>query len=59
MVLALAAFLYLWWLAALIFDLVFTWRRYIRYSRALENLRGLYAKEYSRRLVYRAQFNEG
>lgn len=25
-----AAFLYLWWLAAILFDLVFTWQRYIR-----------------------------
>jgi hypothetical protein len=27
-----AAFLYLWWLAALIFDLGFVWHRYIRHS---------------------------
>jgi len=27
-----AMFLYLWWLVALIFDLVFVWHRYIRMS---------------------------
>lgn len=31
-VLATAAFLYLWWLAALVFDLVFVWHWYIRQS---------------------------
>jgi hypothetical protein len=30
--LATAAFLYLWWLSILIFDLAFTWHRYIRQS---------------------------
>ena len=34
-----AAFLYLWWLAALVFDLVFVWHCYIRSSRALQFLR--------------------
>ena len=34
-----AAFLYLWWLAALIFDLVFVWHRYIRSGRAVQILR--------------------
>jgi hypothetical protein len=29
-VLSVAAFLYLWWLAAGLFDLVFIWHRYIR-----------------------------
>jgi hypothetical protein len=32
LVLASAAFIYLWWLATLIFDLVFVWHRYIRFS---------------------------
>ena len=27
-----AAFLYLWWFAALVFDLVFVWHRYIRHN---------------------------
>lgn len=31
--LALAFFLYLWWLVAMVFDLVFIWHRYIRNSR--------------------------
>ncbi|MEO6875769.1 MAG: hypothetical protein ABI222_13205 [Opitutaceae bacterium] len=35
-----AAFLYLWRLAALVFDLVFVWHRYIRHSGALTFLRG-------------------
>jgi hypothetical protein len=37
--LATAFFLYLWWLVALLFDLVFVWHRYIRYSVANEELR--------------------
>lgn len=39
-VLAAAAFLYLWWLAAHLFDLVFVWHRYIRSSLANKMLRG-------------------
>ena len=34
-----AAFLFLWRLAALLFDLIFIWHRYIRYSGALHFLR--------------------
>ena len=37
-VLATAAFLYLWWLAALIFDLSFVWQRYVRGSAIEERL---------------------
>ncbi|MEO5719257.1 MAG: hypothetical protein ABIR29_11915 [Chthoniobacterales bacterium] len=33
-----ATFLYLWWLAALIFDLGFVWQRYIRNSLANDRL---------------------
>ncbi len=36
-----AGFLYLWWLAALIFDLVFVWHRYIRHSALVNRLRKL------------------
>lgn len=36
--LATAGFFYLWWLAALIFDLVFVWHVYIRQSRTLERM---------------------
>jgi len=36
---AIAAFLYLWWLAALIFDLVFVWHRYIQSDASLRFLR--------------------
>ena len=36
---ATAAFLYLWWLAALIFDLVVVWHYYIRRSVAMDRLR--------------------
>jgi hypothetical protein len=35
LVLAVLGFLYLWWVAALFFDLTFVWHRYIRYSNAL------------------------
>lgn len=37
-VLSAAAFLYLWWLAALIFDLGFVWQRYIRNAMSNERL---------------------
>jgi hypothetical protein len=37
--LAAAGFLYLWWLATLIFDLAFVWQRYVRRSVANERLR--------------------
>ena len=35
---ATAAFLYLWWLAALFFDLVFVWHLYVRHSQFLSTL---------------------
>ena len=34
-----AVFLYLWWLAALLFDLAFVWQRYVRNSVANEHLK--------------------
>ncbi len=37
--LAAAGFLYLWWLATLIFDLAFVWQRYVRRSIANQRLR--------------------
>jgi hypothetical protein len=40
-----AAFLYLWWLAALLFDLVFVWHRYIRWAIGLQKMRGLWGTE--------------
>jgi hypothetical protein len=36
--LATAAFLYLWWLAALTFDLIFVWHLHIRQARALTRM---------------------
>ncbi|MBT2322278.1 hypothetical protein J7E62_07965 [Variovorax paradoxus] len=38
-VLAVAAFIYLWWLAVLIFDLAFVWHVHIRQSTAMKRLR--------------------
>ena len=38
--LALGGFLYLWWLAILIFDLVFVWHRYIRHEVANQRMEG-------------------
>jgi len=35
---ATAVFMYLWWLAALLFDLVFVWHLYIRNNRLLERM---------------------
>jgi hypothetical protein len=37
--LAIGGFLYLWWLASLLFDLVFVWHRYIQGDVALQFLR--------------------
>jgi hypothetical protein len=39
MLLAGLAFLYLWWLGILLFDLTFVWHRYIRNSVAIDTLR--------------------
>jgi hypothetical protein len=39
--LAFGAFVYLWWLAILLFDLVFVWHRYIRWAGGPEVLRGM------------------
>jgi hypothetical protein len=39
--LALAGFLYLWWLTALLFDLVFVWHSYIRFSLINERMRSM------------------
>jgi len=35
------AFFYLWWLSALLFDLVFIWRRYARHSAVRDHLAGM------------------
>jgi hypothetical protein len=40
-VVAAVAFFYLWWLAILLFDLVFVWHRYVRHSMALVDLHRL------------------
>jgi hypothetical protein len=37
-VLATIGFLYLWWLAALLFDLIFVWHLYIRHARMLSRI---------------------
>jgi hypothetical protein len=39
LILSSAAFIYLWWLAAILFDLFFTWQRYIRLAVWQEYLR--------------------
>lgn len=41
-ILSAAVFLYLWWLAAQLFDLVFVWHRYIRSNLANKMLRALH-----------------
>jgi len=38
-IVAILAFLYLWWLASLLFDLVFVWQRYIQNDAAHRFLR--------------------
>lgn len=42
-ILAMALFFYLWWLAILLFDLVYTWHCYIRQSGALKRMYSIYA----------------
>lgn len=37
-----AAFLYLWWLAALLFDLAFVWHRYVRHNTMNDEIRDKY-----------------
>jgi glucose-6-phosphate-specific signal transduction histidine kinase len=37
--LALAGFLYLWWVAILLFDLIFVWHRYIRFGVAAKRVK--------------------
>jgi hypothetical protein len=49
LVLASAAFIYLWWLSILIFDLVFVWHRYIRHSVAHDYLFALRKEEKNQR----------
>jgi hypothetical protein len=41
LVVATAAFLYLWWLAALVFDLIVAWHVYIRWSTINEIIRDM------------------
>ncbi len=41
-ILASVAFLYLWWLSTLIFDLAFVWQRYVRNSVSNDRLRSWY-----------------
>jgi hypothetical protein len=43
--LATIAFLYLWWLAALLFDLVFIWHHYIRHSKMNKAMRRMMRKD--------------
>ncbi len=40
-----ALFLYIWWLAILLFDMVFVWHRYIRHSRVMSRLREMRRKD--------------
>jgi hypothetical protein len=42
-------FLYLWWLAALIFVLVFVWHLYIHSSQAMRRIGGIVASPYARK----------
>ena len=41
-VLGVLAFLYLWWLAAQLFDLVFVWHRYVRTNRVGDFVRSIH-----------------
>lgn len=48
-----AAFLYLWWLAVLVFDLSFIWHQYIRNSLALHRMKDCFHKRYRQPFVTR------
>jgi hypothetical protein len=50
-VLGAIAFFYLWWLAALLFDLAFVWQRYVRYSMASKGAAAISAKGYEPTLL--------
>ena len=54
LVLASAVFIYLWWLAILLFDLVFVWHRYIRNSVAQDYLFALRKEHKHRRQAEQA-----
>lgn len=41
-----AAFFYLWWLAAMLFDLVFVWQRYVRHSAAVNGMERFVTRGY-------------
>jgi hypothetical protein len=43
-----AIFFYLWWVATLLFDLVFIWHRYIRHAAALDSIAEITNKGYVR-----------
>jgi hypothetical protein len=45
---SMAAFIYIWWLAALVFDLVFVWHRYIRSNETVTILKTI---RYKRKLA--------
>lgn len=45
------AFFYLWWLAALLFDLAFVWQRYVRYSMACKGAAAISARGYEPTLL--------
>ncbi len=58
LVLATLGFTYLWWLAALIFDLVFVWHLYIHSSKALKRMGEIAASPYARDEWKKASVNQ-
>lgn len=48
-----AAFLYLWWLSVLVFDLTFIWHQYIRNSLALHRMQDCFNNRYRQPMVSR------
>ena len=49
-----AAFLYLWWLSVLVFDLSFIWHRYIRNALALHRMQDCFNHRYKQPIVSRS-----
>lgn len=49
-----AAFIYLWWLAVLVFDLTFIWHQYIRNALALRRMQECFSNSYQQPFVSRS-----
>ena len=53
-----AAFLYLWWLATLLFDLVFVWHQYVRYGKAVQTMDRMTSKQTTKTTISESESRE-